>query len=46
MSGFLPSAEIKKTGLDEARVGLQMISSGVDARETPPRIRLVQVTKQ
>ena len=36
MSGFLPSAEIRKTGLEEASVGLQMISSGVDGRDTRP----------
>ena len=36
MSGFLPSAEIMKTGLEAASVGLQMISSGVDGRDTRP----------
>ena len=36
MSGFFPSAEIKKTGLAEASVGLQMSSSGVEGRETRP----------
>ena len=36
MSGFFPSAEIKNTGLADARVGLQMSSSGVDGRDTRP----------
>jgi hypothetical protein len=36
MSGFFPSADIRKTGLDEARFGLQIISSGVDGRDTRP----------
>jgi hypothetical protein len=36
MSGFLPSAEIRKTGLEEASVGLQIISSDVEDLETRP----------
>src|SRR5687768_9213448 len=35
-SGFLPSAEIRKTGLAAAIVGLQIISSGVEGRDTLP----------
>ena len=36
MSGFLPSAEIRNTGLVDANVGLQISSSGVDGRDTRP----------
>ena len=36
MSGFFPSAEIRKTGLDAASVGLQISSSDVAAREILP----------
>lgn len=36
MSGFFPSAEIMKTGLAAASVGLQMISRGVEGRDTRP----------
>jgi hypothetical protein len=34
--GFLPSAETKNIGLADASIGLEMISSGVDGRETRP----------
>jgi hypothetical protein len=36
MSGFLPSADMKNAGLAAASVGLQMISSGVEGRDTRP----------
>lgn len=36
MSGFFPSAETINIGLVEAKLGLQMSSSGVTARETRP----------
>jgi hypothetical protein len=36
MSGFVPSAEIRKAGLADASVGLHIISNGVDGRETRP----------
>src|SRR5258708_3161915 len=36
MSGFLPSAEMMNIGLVAARVGLQINSKGVTARETRP----------
>ena len=36
MSGFFPSAEMINIGLDEAKLGLQISSSGVTARETRP----------
>ena len=46
MSGFFPSAEIRKTGLDAASVGLQISSSDVAAREILLCIRLVQITQE